>query len=103
LFLHNLFKTINLVFKNLLAYKIQNYIFDEEFILKNLNYAYLFYKLNLFLTSSAIHSAIASEEVAAGLGALRTCNMRFESVSLPLSKTKSSTKFPSISKALNKI
>jgi hypothetical protein len=29
--------------------------------------------------------------------------MRFESVSLPLSKTKSSTKFPSISKALNKI
>jgi hypothetical protein len=45
-------------------------------------------------------SAIGNEDVAAGLGAFRTCKIRFlRSPVLTVSKTKSSTRFPSADKA----
>lgn len=43
-----------------------------------------------------IISAIGNDDVAAGLGALRTCKIRFFKLPvLTVSKTKSSTRFPS--------
>ena len=50
-------------------------------------------------TSSAIISAIAKDDVAAGDGALRTCSILFPSAPWPSSKIKSSTNLPSASKA----
>jgi len=48
------------------------------------------------LALSTTISAIGNEDVAAGLGAFRTCKIRFlSSPVLTVSKTKSSTKFPS--------
>ena len=43
--------------------------------------------------------AIAREEVAAGDGALRTCNVRFPMSVDPLSNMKSSTSLPPLSNA----
>ena len=51
--------------------------------------------LNIVSALSAIISAIASEEVAAGEGAFRTCSMRLPRSPGPLPNTKSSTRRPS--------
>jgi hypothetical protein len=55
--------------------------------------SYLFFK-NLFSISLAIILAMASDEVAAGDGALRTCSILSPNESTPESNTKSSTKSP---------
>ena len=57
------------------------------------------YKLKVSCTLSAIISAMAREDVAAGEGELRTCMIRLPSCPSPWSKTKSSTRLPSLSKA----
>lgn len=57
------------------------------------------YSEKRFSTSSAIISAMAREEVAAGDGALRTWRTRLPTSPTPPSKTKSSTRFPSRSRA----
>ena len=58
-----------------------------------------FYILNRRSTSSTIISAIANDEVAAGEGALRTWSILFPRLPWPPSKIKSSTSFPSSSRA----
>lgn len=50
-------------------------------------------------TSSAIMAAMAREEVAAGEGAFLTCRILLPTLPVPPSNTKSSTKFPSLSRA----
>lgn len=50
-------------------------------------------------TSSAIMAAMAREEVAAGEGAFLTCRILLPMLPVPPSNTKSSTKFPSLSRA----
>lgn len=53
---------------------------------------------------ATIISAIGKDDVAAGLGAFRTCNMRFfSSPVFTVSKTKSSTRFPSLDNACARI
>ena len=56
-----------------------------------------FLNSNIVSALSATISAIASEEVAAGEGALRTCSTRRPKSPGPLPNTKSSTRRPSTS------